>query len=94
MTPEIYHYLRQTSKFIGRYHAIIFFSAVTIIVGATVFLLYLVLETTFTPPQVAGDSIGNFDQATINRIKSLNDSSSSQNSTVTLPPSRPNPFVE
>ena len=94
MTAELYHYLRAFSKFMSKYHAIIFFSFVSMLIALGVLFLYLILESTFSPAPLAGDNIGSFDQTTINRIKNLNDSSNGQNATVTLPSPRPNPFVE
>lgn len=94
MTPQFYLYIDNVKKFIGRHHPVIFITGVSLALAACVGLLYWVLVLTSVDESTTTSTITSFDKETIERIKNLNISSNSADATLTLPPSRPNPFVE
>lgn len=93
MTPQVYMLLKNIRSFLGLHHAVIFVSIIGLLLPYAAYSLYDVIAS---PPSVTNtptSAIDEFDQDTINKIKSLRDSSSGDTS-VTLPSPRPNPFVE
>ncbi|MDB5183612.1 MAG: hypothetical protein JWO07_293 [Candidatus Saccharibacteria bacterium] len=93
MSPELYVAGKRILGFLGKYHAVIFLSLVGLVLAAGIYVMYLVIQTTFETPIVTTSTISDFDQKTIDSIKNLHDST---NSTVTvdLPSPRSNPFAE
>lgn len=93
MTPELFAIGRQIQGFLKKHHAVLYLSFVGLFLAASIYYMYQVIQTTFTPPAVTSSTISDFNQKTIDKIKSLQDSGSGAAS-VQLPSPRPNPFAE
>lgn len=93
MTPQLYSIAAIVRRFFGRHHPIIFILIIGILFAIAIFTLYQIFILAATPTTNGSNTIGSFDQATIDKIKQLHDSSNA-NTTITLPSPRPNPFVE
>jgi len=93
MSPQIYRFFKNARSFFGLHHTVIFITIVGLLLSLTVYSLY---EVIIAPPEVSNttnDQIDRFDKNTIGKIKDLRDSNTGDTS-VTLPSTRPNPFVE
>jgi hypothetical protein len=90
MTPQLYQLVGSARVFFGRHHPVIFFAILGLSLAAAVFTLYQVLPATSSG---VTSTITGFDEATVQKIKQLHDSGTT-NTTITLPSPRPNPFVE
>ena len=93
MTPQLYSVAASVRRFFGRHHPIIFILIISLLFAVAIFTLYQIFIIAATPTTNGSDTIGGFDQTTINKIKELHDSSNAD-TTITLPSPRPNPFVE
>lgn len=93
MTPQLYTLSKQFQRFLAKHHAVLFFSFIGLIIAAAIYLMYQVVQTTFSPLAVASSTISGFDQTTIDKIKNLHNSTNN-NVTIQLPSPRPNPFTE
>ncbi len=80
-------------RFLGRYHATIFFTVIILLLAGAILTLYLSVSTTKGTESVQGEIISStFDQETANEIQQLRDSD--ETATSLIYPSRSNPFVE
>ena len=93
MTPQLYTFSKNIRTFFGQHHAVIFATAIGLLLSLAIFSLYEVLVLPTSEPTTQSSVVDKFDQKTIDKIKTLHDSSNGTSS-VTLPSPRPNPFVE
>jgi hypothetical protein len=92
MTPQLFSLMNSTRTILARHHPVLFITALCLLLGAGVYSLYEVLSITSTTGGTS--SIVPFDQKTIDKIKSLHSSTDSNNTALTFPTPRSNPFVE
>lgn len=78
-------------QFLAKHSAVLFISFIALLLALAVYVLYTtsLISTDKNP----SSSVGQFDKATIDKIKELHDSSDTSN-TLTFPNSRTNPFTE
>lgn len=93
MTPQLFSFVNSVRRFFGRHHPVVFISVISLLMAIAIFLLYQVFASTNSPQPENSSTISDFDQKTIDKIKTLHDSSSAD-TTITLPSPRSNPFVE
>lgn len=91
MKIEIPPALAPVKQFFTKHHAVLFISLITLLLSLAVYLLYM--ATLAKPAEAPVSTITRFDQATVDRIKNLHDSSDSSNKLV-FPSPRANPFTE
>lgn len=94
MTPQLYTLGKTIQSFFKHHHPILFFSLIALVLGVAVFMLYQVMAESTTDQSISTSTIGAFDQKTIEKIKELHSSGSSDNVNLVFPSPRPNPFVE
>ena len=93
MTPQFYTFTKSIRNFFSLHHAVLFIMIAGLLLSIAAYSLY---ETLLTQPPSTNDlidTIGTFDQATVDKIKTLQDSGT-QEASVALPSPRPNPFTE
>ncbi len=94
MTPQLYMIINSLRRFFGHHHPVIFISIVGILIAVATLSLYQVFSlATDTESSNTSSTIGNFNKEAIDKIKQLHDSTNA-NTSINLPPARPNPFVE
>lgn len=93
MTPQIYTFSKSIREFFSLHHAVIFVMAAGLLLSAAAYSLYETLVAQPPSTNTPTNTIGTFDQATVDKIKTLKDSGT-QKTSVTLPSPRPNPFTE
>ena len=81
------------SKFFNKYHAMIFFTVIGLLLAAAILMLYLSLQSTDTVDESTTMISSSFDQETADRIQRLRESNESRADLV-FPSPRSNPFVE
>jgi cell division protein FtsL len=91
MKLEIPVALLPVRRFFTKHHAVIFISFITLLLAIAIYTLYM--SSTAQPVDNPTSTIGQFDQATIDKIKELHDSSDAT-SELAFPESRSNPFTE
>jgi predicted PurR-regulated permease PerM len=79
------------TQFLAKHHAVLFISFIMLLLALAVYFLYVTSMVKQT--ETTTSTIGQFDQATIDKIKRLHDSSDASNKLV-FPSPRSNPFVE
>ena len=94
MTPQLYLFIQQFRRFIGKHHAVLFTTLLCLLLGIAVLSLEQVLAASNDPTSDATPStIDTFDQSTIDKIKQLHNSSD-LSAPLTFPTPRANPFAE
>lgn len=95
MTPQMYTLFLKTRSFFGHHHPTIFFSIVGLLLAFAIYTLTTITSSSATGSSQTTDTIGQFDQETVNKIKELQDSNNGdKDTTFALPSKRPNPFSE
>ncbi len=82
------------SRFLGKYHATLFFTFIILLLAGAILSLYLTTSSTGTQ-SIEGEAIvsSTFDQKTAEQIQVLRDSNESTSDLV-YPTPRSNPFIE
>jgi len=93
MTPQLYSIGQQVQKFFVKHHSVVFIAFISLFTAISIYVAYQVVQTVFEPTAPPTSTINGFDQKTIEKIKTLNDSNSGSVS-IQLPSPRPNPFAE
>lgn len=93
MTPQLYLFTKSIRSFFAHHHLVMFVAAVGLLLSYAAYSLY---EVVITPAvsDVPRSQIDVFDEDTIKKINTLQDSGSLLGAELTLPSPRPNPFVE
>jgi hypothetical protein len=92
MTPQLFMMMNTIRTLLARHHPILFIIVLSLLLGLGVYSLYEVLSITSSTGGVS--SITTFDKKTIDKIKNLHSSTDSNDTTLTFPTPRSNPFVE
>jgi hypothetical protein len=86
---SIKDYFEPFTRFIKRFHTIIFFLIISIGLFGAITVLLSIIDLSAQTASVSSESIsGTFDQSTIDRVNSL------QNQTPAIAGKRPSPFIE
>lgn len=93
MNNQLAPILNPLKKIISDHHAFIFIVMTCLLLALAIYSLYDVLTLSTSTTTNVTSTIGNFDQKTIEKIKSLHDSNDAP-STLVFPKPRSNPFVE
>ena len=93
MTIDLYVINKKIIAFFSRFHLVTFVLIASLLFVVAIALLVAVVESATTTPTNASSTISGFDQKTIDKIKSLRDSSGG-NAQLQLPSPRSNPFSE
>ena len=81
-------------RFLGKYHATLFFTFIILLLAGAILSLYLTISTADSTAAEAEVVINsNFDQKTAEQIQTLRDSNQSTTD-LAYPSTRSNPFVE
>ena len=91
MKTELPVALKPVSQFFAKHHAVIFISLIVLLLAVAVYVLYTASKVVSTEEPVS--TIGQFDQATVEKIKGLHDSTDTFDKLV-FPTPRSNPFTE
>ncbi len=92
MSPQLYSLLTSVKALFTKHHPVIFITITGLLLAAAVFSLYQVLDITSTPGSLS-NTTPTFDQATVDKIKKLHDSTDNTENLV-FPTPRSNPFKE
>ncbi len=93
MTIDLYVINKKIIAFFSRFHLVTFVLIASLLFVVAITLLVAVVESATATPTNASSTISGFDQKTIDKIKSLRDSSGG-NAQLQLPSPRSNPFSE
>lgn len=86
--------LAPVTRFLGKYHTVIFISLIGILLAVAMFMLYQVLTVSDTATTPTDSSIAPFDKDTIQRINDLSASGDKTKAELQFPTPRSNPFAE
>lgn len=86
--------LAPVTRFLGKYHTVIFISLISILLAVAMYMLYQVLTVSDTTAAPTDSSIAPFDKETIKRIDDLSASGDKTKVELQFPTSRANPFAE
>lgn len=93
-TSSISISLRPLRLFFAKHHAVLFLSCIFLLLALAVYLLYAaIIEANNTVTTNNIETVGKFDQATIDKIKTLH-ASGDPSDQLTFPSPRSNPFSE
>lgn len=85
--------LAPVTRFLGKYHTVLFTSFICIMLAGAIFALYQVLSISETTTST-GSSIAPFDKETIKRIDDLSARGDKATAELVFPSPRSNPFAE
>lgn len=76
MSPQLYAIQKQIVAFLSKHHAVMFIAVIGLILSGGILYMYNVIQPAFSEPDIAVSSIKEFDKVTIEKIKNLRDSNS------------------